>query len=203
MLAGPLELHPSRAVSGGGRGVASCPGAAFSSKKPSDANGFHQLRSPPKRTAACSPVSGVSLTMDGPAEAEKCVASYSVMPDSCTRDQSCAVGRYALQPEQALAERTQGLPGFAPDVGDGGDHACAEVPGEAVEDEGLHGCEVQGLHPHLLRVFWFPEQLPEAIGEVPREDVEDHDHSRPIAELTVVLQLQCRFVEDREDGQVA
>ena len=75
-LAGPPDLRPSRAVSGGGRGVAGCPGAAFSAKKPSDANGFHRLRSPPKRTAACSPVSGVSLTMDGPAEAEKCVASY-------------------------------------------------------------------------------------------------------------------------------
>ena len=75
-LVGPPDLRPSRAVSGGGRGVACCPGAAFSAKKPSNANGFHRLRSPPKRMAACSPVSGMLLTMDWPAEAEKCVASY-------------------------------------------------------------------------------------------------------------------------------
>ena len=80
---------------------------------------------------------------------------------------------------------------------------CAEVPGEAVEDEGLHGCEVQGLLQHLLRIFWFPEQLLEAIGAVPLEDVKDHDHCSPIAELAVALQLQCCFVKDQEDGQVA
>ena len=58
-----------------------------------------------------------------------------------------------------------------------------------------------GYRGELKQCNW--DDGPWTLAGARREDVEDHDHRRPIAELAVVLQLQCRFVEVREDGQVA